>query len=370
MRAYNSGNHNPIDILSGFIAKPFGIVHKGRLLLTIACGLLLIVILLLIWHYQTVGCVLARPCDLSDLGASDLIGISLAIVVLGWSVGIGISQNEQASILQGMASAQQRFDSKFLLQLSKLDEYIGRIPSDHEKLEMQIYVSSPAFGILTGPRGLSHFVAIVGRFVEAALARAKDKRDSSLHLYFWNEDEHKRIFSPTAKPHKPIWDSHRTKQRRHIADKIKELSDLFSRVHSSNIKHTSDPRYTFYDGLIRVYQFEVRRDECRFFMLDTGREQRAAMIAMAPIGGERDSDLHSVLLMDNTKGMDKIKEFSEAFMSQALKGEDVRREAEARGADLCKDPGAFFRKYFDYDFHAETLPPIEPAGAGTSHKTR
>lgn len=314
--------------------------------------------LLLFWNIASSGCFNGGACQLTSLPGSSFLEIALALVALGWSIGIAISQQEQSELMRGFAAAEQRFSATLQGQLAKLDEHFSDIPSNGQDLVLQVYVSSPAFGILSGPDALRHYVNILRRFTKAALLRASNGESSRLYLYLWSPSTHLSRFNWELENRKEFWDAPQEEWESIVAS-IQDMCTLLQQIHQSNITCTSDSGFAHPADLhkIEVFIFYVPEDECRFFLLDTRNTKRAAMIAMAPIAGEKQTDLNSVLLMDNTpRGVEEMRRFATAFTHKATQGSSAVPRAREVGAEACESPKLFFKSYFGYDFSDPAAP--------------
>lgn len=344
-------------------ARGLGIVRKERQLGKWWAALVGVAVLLCVWHFATSGCLPVDGCQIAALSGSDLIAMLLALSAVGWSIGIAIAQREQSDFLRGFARAEQRFSDDFETQMAKLDEHFSVVPATGQSLELQIYVSGPAFGILTKGAGLEHFANILKRFVKAAVARARLDLPSRLVLFFWDRDQHKNIFTWKAQDRKEFWEA-TDDQWNEIITRVAEICTLLSTIHDTNVNCSSED-----DGsgptqrdLIQVFLFDVPEHECRFFLLDTGTSKKAAMITMAPIAIEKHSDLYSVLLLDNTTGgVGEMKRFVTAFTKRATEGAQAYPNALQAGARACADPRKLFEDYFEYDFALGKDRPTLPA---------
>ena len=304
--------------------------------------------LLAFWHLSTEGCFFGSQCGFADLSGSSFIELFIAIIAIGWSIGIAIGQREQLRFLENQAPARQHFDSNFLVQMQALASHFGEIKDvgNSENFDLNIFVSSPAFGILNGPSGVKVFRRIVEQFAEAAVARAARGKQSELYLYFWNEADHLELFKSDAICPQTFWA--KPNELSAIKSEINLICKSLTSIHLANDPDTNNKKM---NGLISVFLFEISQQvESRFFLLDSERNQKAAMISMIPLAGTVGDDQYSVLLTNSSsEGYEKIAAFFHGCTSGVGSSLADTKAANTAGDELCAAPEKFYKKYFGSD---------------------
>jgi hypothetical protein len=312
-------------------------------------SILFLIFLLIVWNISTEGCLsLAGGCEIATLSGSSLIELAVATIAIGWSIGIAIAQKEQIKFLEDQAPARQHFSENFIDQMSILSSHFGKISDegDGESLDFFIFVSSPAFGILNGADGVKIFSKMVASFAEAAVARAKRGKQSELHMYLWPKAAHHALFSSTASPPQSFWSD--STEFDTIKQQIKGICVSLQSVDSANNPQTQNRKH---HDLISVYVYEISQPvECRFFLLESPKAKKAAMISMIPLEGTVGSEQYSVLLTNTSAdGYQNIEDFFHGFTSNLGRGNDVTQAAKSRGEAVCKAPETLFKEYFGDD---------------------
>jgi hypothetical protein len=291
--------------------------------------------------FETWDSVANKPAEATERLAlfSLAAGLLLNLGIFVWSIGILLSQKDQGDNLNRVLLGRQRFDEHVVSQITFLREhFVSEINGHHAKLDLDVYVSSPGFGILGGASGLQKFVDVVEYFIEKAVDRAKTGEHSRLNFYFWDQDKHKGALGRSKQ--KWLWENDAKrgevlKQMKRLVESVAKLKDLSHR-----------------NG-IYVKVFSAGQDELRFVIL---REDtnicRAAMMAMGPIvpdGCDTEDNLHSVMVLEETPGgVKKIDDFFTSFLkTHNLTGSAQEASAATKAQDLVADPIKFFKDYFE-----------------------
>lgn len=264
--------------------------------------------------------------------------LSLNVAILFWSVGMNYSQREQSVQIEKLTAARQRFDQSVSEQFKMLRNHFADIKSDGDHLHLEVYVSSPAFGIVGGAAGLSYYASIIEEFAAKAIRRAQNNKPSVMDIYFWDKDQHKKKLGRNAQEPLWFWKSENSEQLDRIGAEVCRICSQFEQMKN-------------YAKNIFIRQHVIEADELRFVVLNEGNgRSRAAVIAMSPIRGQSKDHLHSILLLDDTSG--GVREMDKYFKSFAEHHNTVQRSE----CEIANDPFGVFEAYFDYDFRTNKTP--------------